>query len=302
MMLLLGGLAAGLALVAIIGLQVLSPRDLVADALDGSSHVDSREDLAQGGDGEEGGADGGKHDAPAEVIDWVSFFVEADGLIPVHENAGEDSPMVGALNPGSVVYGYYYDEAWACVVDPHDTIYYVKIEYVIPFGKNMSEVSLFRDDHDVVARGFSVYSSINSISGMTLDDVTHVLQYYPNLQGIEESVLLSERKYGINGYFILGVASQESGFGSSALARRKNNLFGLGAYDDSSFESALSFDTMAECVDYFCALITVYCENGRTTPARINERYASDELWANKVVSLMNRYANLVNERREGAQ
>ena len=146
---------------------------------------------------------------------------------------------------------------------------------------------------------FSVNTAINNVSGMTLEEITFILQRYPSLQEIGEPALLFEKKYGVNAYFILGVASQESGFGTSLLAGRKNNLFGLGAFDVNSFESALTFSTKSDSVEYFCVLIARYQEDGRNTPASINKRYATDETWASRVVSLMNSYASQVNNKRE---
>lgn len=233
-------------------------------------------------------------DAPIPAsarIQWQSFYAESNTLVPVFVKASPGSDIAGSLNPGAVVYGYYYNEEWVCIVDASDVAYFVKGEYVSPFSKEASKISLFHSDHEVVSGGFSVSTNINSISGMTLEDIAFLLREYPAFQGLEETILLCEKKYGVNAYFILGVASQESGFGKSALAQRKNNLFGIGAYDESAFESALAFDTKAECIDYFCTMIARYLDNGRTSPSVINEKYASDELWASRVASLMNRYA-----------
>ena len=232
-----------------------------------------------------------------EPPDWLSFFVEANVHIPIHHEASEASTIVGLLNPGSVVYGYYADEAWVCIVDRSDHAYFVKVEHLTPFSQEMSDISIFQDDHEVIADGFSIHTNTHSVSGMTLEEITYLLQAYPSLQGIEESVLLYERKYGVNAYFILAVASQESGFGTSLLANRKNNLFGIGAYDDSAFESALEFSSKAQSVEYFCILIARYRENGRTTPTKINETYASDELWAHRIAQLMRSYASRMQAR-----
>ena len=239
----------------------------------------------------------GVPDTADSFIDWVPYYVVSDALIPIHAAAGESSEIAGSLNPGAVVCGYPYDVEWICVAGATDAIYYVKADYVIPFGRELSELSIFENVQEVASGGFSVNTNINSLSGMTLADIAFLLEDYPALQEIRESVLLFEKKYGVNAYFILGVASQESGYGTSPLAARKNNLFGIGAFDDDSFESALAFASKSESVDYFCMLIAGYRENKKTTPAAINERYASDPLWAGKVVFLMNHFSSQVQSR-----
>ena len=236
-----------------------------------------------------------------EHIQWLSYYVESNTLVPVLLEADEGSVMAGSLKPGAVVYGYDYHKEWVCITDAQDRRFYVKAEYVAPFSKAASAISLFRDDLKVINGQFTTYSEVQSISGMTMEDITNLLLPYPALQGLEESVLLYEKEYGINAYFILSVASQESGYGTSSMAQRKNNFFGIGAYDDSAYASALTFDTKAECVEYFCVLIARYVEGGRGTPTSINSRYASDKSWAGNVVHLMNRYASQVAEGREGA-
>lgn len=243
--------------------------------------------------------------APAEEPippDWASYYVETNTLVPLHAEASEASDIVGSLRPGSFVYGFSYEEGWVCVVDSNDGAYYVKADYVTPFSKDLSEVSVFLDSPEVIGSQFNENSNMNSLSGMTLEDITFLLQGYPALQEIGEPSLLYEKVYGVNAYFTLSVASHESAYGKSALAIRKNNLFGIGAYDEQSFESALVFSTKAESVEYFCSLMTGYRENGRITPATINVKYATDGMWANRVVWLMNSFAAQVDQKRSGTQ
>ena len=238
---------------------------------------------------------------PEEVgVDWRSYYVDSVSQVPVHFFPFEASDIVGSIEPRAVVYGFTRDDGWTGIADARDIFYYVKSEYLKPFGKEMSEIFFFKDDHERISGNFTINSNINSISGMSLDDIIFLLQSYPGLAGIEERVLLCERIYGVNAYFILGVASQESGFGTSKLAVNKNNLFGIGAYDESAYQSGLSFSSKMDGVEYFCALISRYHEDGRKTPAAINTRYAMDEFWARKVTFIMNSYSAQIRDRGQG--
>lgn len=232
-------------------------------------------------------------DSAADPVNWLSYYVETNRIVPIHREAGERSDIAGSLNPGAMVYGYDCDDGWICIADTDDSRYYVKSEYVTPFTQNMSEISIFQGDYKTISGKFSINTNMNSMSGLTLEDVLSILQQYPALRGIEETVLLCEKTYGVNAYFILGVACHESGFGTSFIAARKNNLFGIGAYSDNTFDSALSFASKSDSVDYFGILMARYRENGKTTPAQINELYASDETWASRIVYIMNDFSIL---------
>ena len=64
------------------------------------------------------------------------------------------------------------------------------------------------------------------------------MDYYINentvtskLRGIGQALKDAEEKYGVNALLILGVAINESGWGTSNISQTKNNLFGIKAYD-----------------------------------------------------------------------
>jgi len=228
---------------------------------------------------------------------WYSYYVQAETRVPIHLLPMDASHIIGYADPRSVIYGYAFDDAWTCVADNSNGMYYVKNEYLTTFGAEQSAISVFAEHDETHGQGFTTNARVDSISGLTLEGIQYLLDYYPGMEGIGEQVLLCERIYDVNAYFIIAVASLESGFGKSLQAQNKNNLFGLGAYDHSAYESALSFESKAEGVEYFCELISDYYKSGRRTPASINQRYASDELWAHKVVRLMNSYSSIIEKR-----
>ena len=96
----------------------------------------------------------------------------------------------------------------------------------------------------------------------------------------------------INGAFVCAVAVHESGWGTSDLAKYKNNLFGYGAYDES-LESAWKFRDWSSCIrsvavymlrDYLTEGGEFY--NGYTVES-IGQRYATDVEWAECVKEIM---------------
>lgn len=69
--------------------------------------------------------------------------------------------------------------------------------------------------------------------------------------------------YGIDPMYIFCKGINESGWGTSAIANAKGNVFGYGAYDDSPMSSAWEFDSMQGALNQVCgALKKYYIENG----------------------------------------
>ena len=98
------------------------------------------------------------------------------------------------------------------------------------------------------------------------------------LVGIGESLVTAEAKYGINALVLAGICAHESGWGRSRIAKEKNNLAGLGAYDHSP-GSAIRFESRAECVMFLARLLR---ERLGESLEEIGTWYASDPRWARR--------------------
>lgn len=114
----------------------------------------------------------------------------------------------------------------------------------------------------------------------------------------------AEQKYKINGIFLAAVGIHESAWGTSSLAKDKNNLFGYTAYDRDPYNSATTFSSYEDAINTVAeALSKRYLHpagttitdgviatgtyfNG-TTAKSVNVKYASDEGWAEKVFNYM---------------
>ena len=88
---------------------------------------------------------------------------------------------------------------------------------------------------------------------VTADDIKSYLESrgYTNedksaLVGEELTFIDAENKYGVNAAISLSTAINESGWGTSALAKSKNNLFGHSAYDASVMSSANGYKSVAD--------------------------------------------------------
>lgn len=68
---------------------------------------------------------------------------------------------------------------------------------------------------------------------------------------LAETIIQCEKEYGINALFLLGIISQESGYGTSYLARSYNNLMGILKANGSP----MYFDSQQECVEYMAKVL-----------------------------------------------
>lgn len=113
------------------------------------------------------------------------------------------------------------------------------------------------------------------------------------IKGKAEDFINSQNKYGVNAATILSMAIHESAWGTSNIAKNKNNLFGWGAYDDNT-SNASSYNSVAECVaaqmgDNLANYLDVTSKGLYYSMSLGNKGggfitvYASDPYWAEKI-------------------
>lgn len=116
------------------------------------------------------------------------------------------------------------------------------------------------------------------------------------LRGLGQAFKEAEATYGVNAILALGVSINESDYGISNIAKTKNNLFGLKAYDSAPGESADIFATPRDSVIDFAKN---WISRGYADPADwryfggflgnknrgTNVKYASDPYWGEKATS-----------------
>ena len=151
--------------------------------------------------------------------------------------------------------------------------------------------------------------SLNNPSGLSLEQFKKVLSGNKSdknsiLANNAEYFYYAEKQYNINGIFVAAVAIHESNWGTSKIARDKNNLFGYGANDSNPYNNAKHFSTYAEGIDLVSRVFVKYylnpsgtkIYNGETANGKyyngatlegVNKKYASDKNWSNGVYKWM---------------
>lgn len=99
-----------------------------------------------------------------------------------------------------------------------------------------------------------------------------------------EGLYQAEQEYDVNGLYLLGIASLESGWGTSSYAKNKNNIYGLVGMD---------FDSLTDCTVYMGKLIrNSYLNAGYTSLYSIQRKYCPNggSTWVNNVTWCANKY------------
>jgi hypothetical protein len=154
------------------------------------------------------------------------------------------------------------------------------------------------------ARPLPPTSAVRSESGLDEEGIRQILKG-TDLEGqeLESAILEIEEEFGINAFFTIAVMKLESGNGSSRLARKNNNLFGLGATGGGN-RNAYRFDTKADSVRTFGSIISRhYLGKGYTTIDKVARKYCpANSKWAKLVQSIMKTDARKVagGEARKG--
>lgn len=98
-------------------------------------------------------------------------------------------------------------------------------------------------------------SEVVDISGQQLDAAIAATVPGSPLIGLGETFARAAREKGVNAYYIAAHAAWDSAWGTSAVATRKNNLFGYGVSPACPFDCAATYGSQAESVDQVMTLV-----------------------------------------------
>ena len=117
-----------------------------------------------------------------------------------------------------------------------------------------------------------------------------------------EGIYKAQQNTGMSALAILGIGALESGWGTSSIAKAKNNIWGYGAVNSNPMGGAKTYSQMSEGANQFATqfMNTYYNNYGATTinsagtgnnPAKKGYAYTNsgniDPSWATKVGSIM---------------
>lgn len=147
-----------------------------------------------------------------------------------------------------------------------------------------------------IAKNAVDWNDLNKISGYTENDFKYMLRN-TNMLYLAPALVKVEKE-GVNGVYFAALTALESGWGKSAIARNKNNLWGYGAADSNPYGLAHSYSSITEgAVTVARNIKADYLTQGGkyyNSPSiyGVNVRYSSDPQWAWKIVNIASRWSN----------
>lgn len=225
----------------------------------------------------------------------TSIFVEPDSA----------SQKIATLSKNTELNVLQISDSWY-KISGASTIGWIKQEnttYINPNQKYEETAGSQKSKQQLLA-GLSFNMILNKPSGLSLEQFKKVLTDSKDKNKIFEQnaeyFYYIEKQYNINGLFVAAIGIHESAWGTSKIARDKNNLFGYGAYDSNPYNGAYTFTSYSESIDLMARVLTKYYLNPAGTKiynsetakgtyyygatfSGVNTKYATDKNWANAV-------------------
>lgn len=235
-----------------------------------------------------------------------TLYVTSDRLSVMVEPS-EQAQKVATLSKGNELKLLAVQDEWYRI-SCSSTIGYVKSECTTyidnTIKQNTQSSSTTAKSATQLTSSLSFDMALNKPSGLTLEQFRNILSDDKDTNKIFENnaeyFYYIEQQYNINGVFVAAVGIHESAWGTSKIAREKNNLFGYGAYDSNPYNGAYSFSNYSESIDLIARVFVKYYINpegtniyggekavgtyyNEPTLSGINTKYATDKNWANSV-------------------
>ena len=233
--------------------------------------------------------------------------------IILYEKPSEDEKAICYVHQYIDVKLLSEENGW-CFIKVDGIDGYIRGDYITSVSLNPEIVELSRKKRIAISVKFDM--EVNKPSGLTKNDFIKVLSgHQEDAEKIfEQNASLFyeiEQKYNVNGLFLASMGIHESNWGRSNIAKQKRNLFGYGSYDSSAFESSYTFESYQYGIELVAKVLSKYYLNepgtiiydGETavgsyyngpTISGVNTRYASDQNWANRVFSIMEKLYNKI--------
>lgn len=213
-----------------------------------------------------------------------------------------DSSKITTLSKNTEIKVLDISDNW-CKISVDGQVGWVKSENLTSLNPNES----YPDKTNTVTK-LEFNMALNKPSGLTLEQFQKVLTDSKDTNKIfsenAEYFYYIEKQYNINGLFVAAIGIHESAWGTSKIAQSKKNLFGYGAYDSSPYSSSYSFTSYSEGIDLIARVLVKHYLNPNGTAiygnekatgkyyngatiTGVNQKYATDKNWANKVYSYM---------------
>ncbi|WP_329381211.1 glucosaminidase domain-containing protein [Anaerofustis sp. HA2171] len=218
-------------------------------------------------------------------------YITCDMTTPGHATSLDNGKAPSYLKSGTTYYsydGHYFYTSYSTMLND-----YTKGVRTNSVNKSNPYYNYFQY---LPLRSETSYSSssLNTLLNVRISDYTSSSS---KMKNTASTFLKYQNTYGVNALLSIGVAGNESAWGTSTICKEKNNLFGLNAVDSSPGTSANTYASIDECIKQFTES---YMSKGYLNPndwrmkggflgnkgSGINVSYASDPYWGEKAANM----------------
>ena len=229
-------------------------------------------------------------------------YITSD-MAEVKRDSDYNSSRITILSINTILKVLEIKDGW-CKIFKNGQYGWIRLENVALKINNTGDANISADGKIT----YDIEMALNKPSGLSLNQFKKVLTDENDKNNIfkenAEYFYYIENEYNINGVFVAAIGIHESGWGKSNIAISKKNIFGYRAYDSSPYNSASTFNSYAEGIDLIARVLVKYYLNPKgtiiyngekaigtyyngNTIKSVNQKYASDSNWANKVYNYM---------------
>ncbi len=229
-------------------------------------------------------------------------YITSD-MAEVKRDSDYNSSRITILSRNTILKVLEIKDGW-CKIFKNGQYGWIRLENVALKINNTGDANISADGKIT----YDIEMALNKPSGLSLNQFKKVLTDENDKNNIfkenAEYFYYIENEYNINGVFVAAIGIHESGWGKSNIAISKKNIFGYRAYDSSPYNSASTFNSYAEGIDLIARVLVKYYLNPKgtiiyngekaigtyyngNTIKSVNQKYASDSNWANKVYNYM---------------
>lgn len=220
-----------------------------------------------------------------KLYHYYSYYLSASNISRYSTTVGYKPSY---LDSGKKYYSYdghyFYTTFEKMINDYRNNTYKNSVNYSNPYYNYYQYVSL-RSKTNLSAEQLN--NRINNVVNTPTSS-----KMYNKAQAFIDA----QNKYGVNALVMFGIACNETAYGTSNIAKTKNNLFGLNAVDSSPGQSANYFASVEQCINEFAyewmskGYLDSYDSRYRgphlgDKHSGLNVKYASDPFWGEKAAS-----------------
>ncbi|MGI6537816.1 MAG: S-layer homology domain-containing protein [Caldicoprobacterales bacterium] len=207
---------------------------------------------------------------------------------------------------------YSYDSSKNRYIPKYESFIICEAPSFISTGKKYYSVdgTNFYEDNKLQKKVGSFYPyfkflTFRSKTSYTAEELNRYIKSWNRpdsvLNGKGAAFIEAQNRFGVNAALLLAFAANESGLGTSKIAKDKNNLFGVNATDDNPYGNASSFKSVEESIFYQAEYMISRKYLDANTDSRyfgscvgdkkvgLNVKYGSDPHWGKKIAGHMYR-------------